>query len=323
MRPLPVALALALAATTGATAGRGAQAQPTSSSAVSSRLLLAIQVRENEVGLYEMTLPTKAVRPLVTDRYVFDAKYSPDGTKIAVSADWTGGAGGSNDPDIGVLPASGGTLTRLTTGLDTTDLDITWSPDSRSIAFTRSHPFAYLDGDIYRVDLTPSSPATLVAHAPTSPTGCTDHAYAAPRWHPYKPLLLIANLCARPGLREQRTSLLDTNTGKIVGTLPLNISGDWSPTGAHITGTASTRVTGTPLYGGAIVRVTAAGKFVNKVTPNASTTLSYGPAVWSPDGKRIAYGKWSTTGAYGIWSAPATGGAATKIADRIALLDWR
>lgn len=269
-----------------------------------------------------MTLPGKTLRRVYTEHDVADAAYSPDGKRIAISADWTDRDDFDNW-DIGVMSVAGGPVTRLTTG-PADEMAPTWSPEGRNIAFSKSRVNEYASSEIYRIAPQRGAKATLVAHAPTSsaPNGCTSHGYESPKWHPSKPILLVQDECSRKNGLEYQSKLINATTGKVMSALPFYIDGGWSPAGQYLAGVAYNRDR-EPIFGRSVVRATPAGKVVNKIaTPQPSD--AFFNTMWSPDGRTVAYTK-SSHGVGSIWVASAAGGTPTRIitGGGVYLHDWR
>jgi hypothetical protein len=87
-------------------------------------------------------------------RYHFEPAWSPDGKRLALTADFDGNL------DIGVVGADGGTVQRITSD-PAVDVEPTWSPDGRSIYFVSDREGRGFH--IYRHDLASGSDQRIVS----------------------------------------------------------------------------------------------------------------------------------------------------------------
>jgi Tol biopolymer transport system component len=214
-------------------------------------------------------------RPLVTSvAFASGATFSPDGTKLVF---W-----GDGSPDSLYVANADGTGVQKVSGdlWISTDKPPTWSPDSKSIAFSSESGPNRLDERIYVVDATAAS---------STPRPITDAAAVRaflPAWSP------AGNWIAYVGIRQgvdvpklwvvhpDGTDAHSFATSRYVEvTTP-----QWAPS------TASMRLA----YAGGDVSPDLQDIFVIDIATGIETKISTDPATerwpaWSPDGTRLAW----------------------------------
>jgi Tol biopolymer transport system component len=248
-------------------------------------------VTSRDGDLYLLDKATKASRPLVVgDGFDFSPIFSRDGTKMV----FLRSDGPLTEPAIltmYVANADGSdarAITPPTKSLDWFD----WSPDSTRVAYMAT-------GQLFVVDVTRGEPIRLVgtglAHFPT--------------WLPPDGDEIIYRLETRsPGI----FAIPADGKGKRreLSTTPPNNEFDYqsisvSPDGATITFTRWSS-NGRP-------RVFALDVATGQVTPFSTTTgASQGTAVFSPDGKLVAYARIDPAGTYQIVVADANGSGSER-----------
>jgi TolB protein len=214
-------------------------------------------------------------RPLVTSvAYASGATFSPDGAKFVF---W-----GDNSPDSLYLANSDGTGVRKVSGdlWISTDKPPTWSPDSRSIAFSSESGPNKLDERIYVVDATTGS---------STPRPITDAATVRaflPAWSPDGNW--IAFIGMRQGVDAPKLWVVHpdgtdahsfTTTRYVEMTTP-----QWAPSAA------SMRLA----YAGGDVTPDLQDIFVIDIATAIENKISTDPAnerwpAWSPDGTKLAW----------------------------------
>ncbi len=193
-----------------------------------------------------------------------EARWSPDLTRIVISAESTGVGRG-----LWTLPATGGTLTRLTPSRDARHPE--WSPDGRWIAFSGAHPPLFGLG----VFVVPASggaatrlPGTEVGHS------------HLPRWSPDQTRILwFQGISGRPF--ELHVAAPDGSGARVLAPHEgQDLEPRWSPDGSRIvfrTGRPSGMQIAVTDLTGAEVQVVTSG-----------SALHRRPA-WAEGGQSIVY----------------------------------
>ncbi|HEX2240182.1 MAG TPA: hypothetical protein VHJ82_03425 [Actinomycetota bacterium] len=184
------------------------------------------------------------------------------------------------ETDIFTVAPNGAAVQQLTQGSDI-DVQPSWSPDGRRIAFTRLHPYvgfatALVSSDIY-----------VMEGDGTGLTNLTDDPIAdyVPAWSPKGDKIVFARR-SDTDPRDVNLHIMDADgTGlvQLTDTPGVESSPDWSPDGRLIVfahDRESGGAGGTPLE---VIRPDGSGRRVLTTPP------AFGPH-WSPDGKRILFG---------------------------------
>jgi Tol biopolymer transport system component len=199
-------------------------------------------------------------------------RWSPDGRWIGFEADTESGM-----LDLFVLPAAGGALHNLTDTPDALEEYLTWSPDSRRIAYQA------IDFRGFRMDATRF--VYLVNADGTQRRRVLDNAFF-PAWSPDGGRLLYFHW------GEARELFLTDLAGPPVQLDDALYSAPaWSPDGARV---AYVRQTG----GRAGIRILGADGRVQQDVPPLFASAT--PPLWSPDGRWLAFGALSREG-YGLY----------------------
>ncbi|MFN2525485.1 MAG: TolB family protein [Actinomycetota bacterium] len=187
-------------------------------------------------------------------------------------------AGPLCDFDIFTVPSNGAAIQQLTQGSEA-DIQPSWSPDGRRIAFARLHP-SFATADIYVME----GDGTGLTNLTQDPV-ISDY---VPAWSPKGDKIVFAR-------RNNPTDPTDVNlhvinadgTGlvQITDTPGIESSPEWSPDGRLIIfarDREASGAAGTPLE---VIRPDGSGRRV--VTDPG--VQAFGPH-WSPDGKKILFG---------------------------------
>lgn len=210
---------------------------------------------------------------------IYDPAFAPDGTQIAVTVhveetrldDETDESVVVEYEDLYLLPASGGTLRRLT-DLEATSLSgVDWSPTGTRIAFA-----AEIDGnaDIYVLDLDEDVAFPVAA----SPAQDRD-----PAWSPNGQTLAFASDRSSPGFLEiWRVNADQTGLRQLTDNVNSSYAPDWSPDGTRLVFLSNRRVN-TDMY-----IVSSEGGIGNAILVRDVDAEERDPT-WSPDGNWIAF----------------------------------
>jgi Tol biopolymer transport system component len=165
------ALAIAVAATTAGAATNG---------------LIAVQTTGSspQIATLDPNNPaTNVLRGLPIDST--DAEWSPDGTMLAFSSTLRGARTAALDPpggDIYVVSATGGL--RLITRDARDEIEPTWSPDGRRIAFVRRPSRPSYKADIYVKDIVGGALRRLTRQGTGRDAYLNQRGHRAPAWSP-------------------------------------------------------------------------------------------------------------------------------------------
>ncbi|MGC2697007.1 MAG: S9 family peptidase [Candidatus Angelobacter sp.] len=248
------------------------------------------------------------------------AAISPDGKQVAWVESTKGGSA------IYLSDLSGAKPRRITAG-GSSENGISWSPDSRQIAFLSDLP----QGGQQQVYI-----ATVAGGAPRKLTSVKGF-LAVPGWSPDGKTiaLLFTENAERAGgplvaekaqtgvikdaVTEQRLALIDVATGKLQQISPADMyvyEYDWSPDGKRFVTTAAHGNGDDNWYIAQIYTIPAAGGEMKSIYKPALDSQIAVPT-WSPDGKSVAFisGIMSDEPAVGgdIFIVPADGGQARNI----------
>jgi len=278
-----------------------------------------------------------AVDSLFALRTIQQTEISPDGKQVA----WVESVGQGNTA-VRVAPADGSgqpmRISAATTGSDCSEGHITWSPDSKQIAFL-SDAGSIGQPQLYVTEIAESRPRAL-----TKLKGYLD----APQWSPdgkSVAFLFIENAPRAAGplgpmtvetgvieeaVFEQRLTVVDVAGGEPRQISPANMyvyEYDWSPDSKTFALLSAKGAGDANWYVAQLYTLPAAGGEMKSIY---KPPLQVGVPRWSPDGKNIALigGVMSDEGLNGgdIFVVPASGGAARNITPKIASspasLEW-
>ena len=200
---------------------------------------------------------------------VYDAAYSPDGSRIAFSARLS--QGGSEFEDLFVSPANGGDMRRVTT-LNADHVEgATWSPDGLQIAFASDTDG---DFDIYVVSVDSGTPRPLTQNTAED---------RGPDWSPDGKWIAFGSDVNGPGTLEVfRMSPNGSNVKQLTDNMNSSFAPAWSPDSQSIVFISDRRVND-DLY---VMNANGEGQRALLVRDVDANELD--PS-WSPDGVWIAF----------------------------------
>ncbi len=203
---------------------------------------------------------------------VFDADWSPDGTRIVFTGHITGAS--QDFEELFLAPAEGGSITRLTTLQADHTRGADWSPDGSRIVFASD-----ADGD-YELYLT-----AFEGENAGSPQRLTDNLVIDrdPAWSPTGTEIAFTSDRAAPGaLAIWRMTLEDQSALQLTLNSHNSFAPSWSPDGQTIL-YLSDQNTVTDCY-----LMTAEGRGHRQLLINDVKAEERDPA-WSPDGEWIVF----------------------------------
>jgi Tol biopolymer transport system component len=247
-----------------------------SPSGASGRIVFASD-RDGPMSIYVLDLASGEVSRLTShdgvDAFADIPRWSPDGTRIAFTADWvepdpSGCASPCTYEDVWIMDASGDHQERLSFG-DTTELPESWSPDGATLLIDQFDD----DGNLQVVTLDGSGSGTASALTSGDINGQAD-------WSPDGETIVFMSL--RDGDREIYLMAPDgseqsnlTRSPEAEDYLPR-----WSPDGRHIV-FVSERDGNREVY-----VMDADGRNVVRLTDSPGN--DWFPE-WSPDGREIVF----------------------------------
>jgi WD40 repeat protein len=297
-----VALAAALAS------GSGAPASTSGSSSIpgpNGHLLVATGQR-HQMALFAMQ-PRNGDRLLLNYGTDQNASYSPDGTKIAFMNNYDG------DYEICVMNADGTGVRQLTKN-SALDAYPSWSPDGSRIAFTSNRDG---DFDIYTMNPDGSDQTNITSDDPS-----TDD---APHWSPDGHWIAIET--DRYGPAHIALITAEGELGPELGSVAYDSWFDsWSPDGKSFL-VESNRTGDYDIYR---YDLTGSGLQLQLSLAQPAKVVSdddavEGAAIWSPDGKQIAFSS-NRDGDFEIYVMNADGGPQRQITHNSVddiVLDWQ
>lgn len=202
---------------------------------------------------------------------VSDAAYSPDGTRIVMSAIIGQDESSRTVQDLFIVPAEGGEMRRITT-LQADHVErATWSPSGDQIAFASD---ADGDFDIYVTSVDGNTLLKLTDH----PGEDRD-----PAWSPTSDVIVYATDLVGPGeLEIYSMSSSGENLKRLTNNVNSSFAPAWSPDGSQIVFVSSRRGNN-DLY-----IMTAEGLGQSAILVRDVSAEEFDPA-WSPDGMWIAF----------------------------------
>lgn len=289
-----------LAATTGAAiAGSAASAAPAGG-------LVLLTINGN---LHTINGDGTGLRQLTSGGSISDARYSPDGRRIAYAKNVRG------TPTIFVMPASGGASTRLYAGNNPS-----WSPDGTKLAFGREVGY---DEHIYVAAAVPGASARrILTGNADGEGGCYYLGYRDPNWSPTGSSIAVTRVCDDDHFQYD-TVLARPTGGLIAGKI-------WSGHQAEFNSSGTTLVASTwdwAMPGQDIFKVPLTSTTMTFLT-DARGGTEFSDPVWSPDNGRVAARRVSGTSDDAVTFRSTNGsdarillrGSATR---RITPRDWK
>lgn len=284
--------------------GATASPAPTTKAPAASTLLM---IKNGD--LYTIKSDKTGLKRLTTRGDILDAEWSPDKSKIAFSA------GPDFENDIYVMSATGTGARALTTGPDR-DESVTWSPDGKTLLFTR---FTTCTADIFKINIAAGSKPVRFTRAKC---GTVSDYFERADWHPDGTKILLWHGFADggPGGGTWTAETRSATTGALIKDLDMDVLDmGWSPNGQQIAGTVPAYYSDTYLDN--VGLWSAAGRKLGNVT-TSNETYATRFAAWSPDGAKIAYDRDGPRGS-GIWTSNPNGSGATMVISGYRLADWR
>jgi Tol biopolymer transport system component len=295
--PCLIALAAALASS---------GAAPAATPGVNGHLLIASGHR-HEMTLIAMQPRNNGDRLMLNYGADQNASYAPDGTKIAFMNNYDG------DYEICVMNADGTGVKQLTKN-SAVDAYPSWSPDGSRIAFTSNRDG---DFDIYTMNPDGSDQTNITSDDPS-----TDE---APHWSPDGHWIAIET--DRYGSAHIELITPDGQAGPELGSVAYDSWFDsWSPDGKSML-VESNRTGDYDIYrydlNGSGLQLQLSLAQPAKIVSDDSAVE--GAAIWSPDGKQIAFSS-NRDGDFEVYVMNADGGPQRQVTHNSVddiVLDWQ
>lgn len=307
----PGVLALAALALTAAAPATAAIQSPATAAAPAGTILYVTStgalntIKADGTGNRRIPAPGK----------VIDARWSPDGTKLAVTILNTT----TNNADIYTMTATGGSPKRLTTSTNF-DGGVDWSPDGTRLSYISCTRY------VCNLFVMPAAGGTKVkiTNARSGVPDCAYQQFQPPaRWSPDGTKIVVGLYCDTD-MGYDESIVLDAKTGA-AGANPTAADVTWAPTGGQMVGTGfedTDTFTYIPaIYDDRGVRL--------RWLPAGDGSTSMVNPVFSKDGANIAvstYDEWgSATTPAGLWTIPAAGGARRLVLRGVDIkpMQWR
>ncbi len=200
----------------------------------------------------------------------FDASYSPDGQRIAFTAQLRSTQSGEFE-EIFVVPSDGGVMERLTSAEAVHTEDASWSPDGSQILFSSDEDGDY---DLYVIDANGGEPRLLTDNAGDD---------RDPAWSPDGQSIVYASDQGGPGFLEiWRMQADGTGAEQLTDASNNSYAPAWSPDGSAIAFISDRHIDAD------LFMMRADGTDERVLTIDDGSAEDRDPT-WSPDGYWIAF----------------------------------
>ena len=221
-----------------------------------------------------MYLESMYLPPVTTGPW--SPSWSPDGRQIAFSMQGS----------LWRISAEGGEAIQLTSGPHY-DGSPDWSPDGKRIAFTRDTGKVI---DLWVVDAGGGEPRKL-----TQSVGFSVN----PRWSPDGRTILFDSADGAEAIELRALAVADGSIRPIVADAFQNITGDWSPDGGRVVFVSNRPWGERRIQGTGGLWTLRLGESEPEILLPEETVWHARP-VWSPDGRKVAYGSYRS-GRIQLW----------------------